>query len=122
MCLGVLLVPFGVPCLDLVDQCGLRRDTAPKALPTKMAEFDFRHVEPTAMFGGIMNVEFIGDSFGLRGRKCFIQRSFGMGIQIVHHEADFLCMRLMLINQFLDKMRPINFCALLCDFCPALTD
>jgi hypothetical protein len=65
MCLGVLLVPFGVPCVDLVDQCGLRRDTAPKALPTKMAAFDFRHVEPTAMVGGRMDVSFIGDSFGL---------------------------------------------------------
>jgi hypothetical protein len=73
MCLGMPLVPLEVPGLDLVDQCSLRRDTAPKALATQMAEFNLRHVEPTAMFGGIMDVSFIGDSFGLRGSKCFIQ-------------------------------------------------
>ena len=42
--------------------------------------------------------------------------SFGVGIQIVHHEANFLYVRIMLINKFLDKVRPINFCPLLCDF------
>jgi hypothetical protein len=122
MCLGVLRVPFGGPCLDLVDPCGLRRDTAPKARPTAMAEFAVRHVEPTAMFGGLMDVERIGDSLGLRGLTCFRQRSCGMGMQIVHHEADVLDMRIMLLKQFLDNMRPIHFWALLCAFCHALTD
>jgi hypothetical protein len=117
MCLGMPLVPLEVPGLDLVDQCGLRRDTAPEALTTEMAEFDLRHVEPTAMFGGIMDVSFLGDSFGLSGVKCFIQRGFGVGIQLVHHETEFLYVRRMLINQVLDKVRPINFRSLLRDFC-----
>ena len=56
MGLGVPLVPLGVPRLDLVDECGLRRDTAPKALTTQMAEFGLRHVEPTAVFGGIVDL------------------------------------------------------------------
>jgi hypothetical protein len=56
MCLGVLLVPLGVPRLDLVDECGLRRDTAPKALTTQMAEFDLSHVYPTAVFGSLMEL------------------------------------------------------------------
>jgi hypothetical protein len=55
MCLGVLLVPLGIPRLDLVDECGLRRDTAPKALTTQMAEFDLSHVEPTTVFGGMVD-------------------------------------------------------------------
>src|SRR6266508_2137162 len=44
MCLGVLLVPFGVPRADLFAECGLRRDTTPKALTTQMAEFNLSHV------------------------------------------------------------------------------
>jgi hypothetical protein len=44
MRLGMLLVPLGVPRLDLVDERSLGRDTAPKALTTQMAEFDLRHV------------------------------------------------------------------------------
>ena len=73
MGLGVLLVPLGIPRLDLVDECGLRRDTAPKALTTQMAEFDLRHVEPTAVFGGIVDLSFIRDSFRLRRIKGFIK-------------------------------------------------
>jgi hypothetical protein len=44
MGLGVLLVPLGVPRLDLFDECGFGRDTAPKTLTTQMAEFDLRHI------------------------------------------------------------------------------
>ena len=78
MSLGVLRVPLGVPRLDLVDKCGLRCDTAPQTLTTQMAQFDLRHVEPTAVFGGRMDRSFIRDSFRRRGIKGFIQRGFGM--------------------------------------------
>ena len=44
MGLGMLLVPLGVPRLDLVDEGGLGRDTAPKALTAQVAEFDLGHV------------------------------------------------------------------------------
>jgi hypothetical protein len=44
-----------------------------------------------------------------------------MGIQIVHHEANFLHMGIMLINQFLDKVRPISLCPLRSDFGIPLT-
>jgi hypothetical protein len=111
MDLGVPLVPFAVPCLNLFDECGLRRDTAPQALPTQMAEFDFRHVEPTAVFRRIMDLSFIRDSFRLRRIKGFIKSGFGMGIQIVHDEANLLHVRRMVIQQFFDKVRPIHFCA-----------
>jgi hypothetical protein len=45
-----------------------------------------------------MDLSFIRDSFRLRRIKGFIKSGFGMGIQIVHHEANFLHMGLMLIN------------------------
>ena len=89
-----------------------------KAAP---AEFDLRHVEPTAVFGGIMDREFIRDAFRLRGIKCFIQRGCGMGMQIVHHQTEFLHVGRMLINKFLDKVCPINFGPLLSDFGIPLT-
>jgi hypothetical protein len=111
-----------VPRLDLVDEGRLGRDTAPKALTTQMAEFDLRPVEPTAVLGGRMDVSFIGYSFGLRRIKCFIQRGFGVGIEMVQHQADFLHMRRRLINKSLDKMCPINFCPLLSDCGISLTN
>ena len=39
-----------------------------------------------------------------------------MGIEIVHHEANFLYVRIMLVNKFLDKVRPIHFCPCLRNF------
>jgi hypothetical protein len=115
MSLGVLLVPLGVPRLDLVEECGLRRDPAPQTLTTQMAEFDLRPVEPTAVFGGIMKFSFIRDSFRLTGIQCFIQRGFRVGMQIVHPQTNLLHVRRMLINQCLHKVRPITLCPLLSD-------
>jgi hypothetical protein len=40
----MLRVPLNVPRLDLVDEGSLGRETAPKALPTQMAEFNLCHV------------------------------------------------------------------------------
>ena len=68
-----------------------------------------------------MDVSFIGDSFRLLRGKGFIKRCFGVGIQIIHHEANFLSMGIMLINQCVDKVRPVNFCPLISDFGIALT-
>ena len=101
MSFGVSLVPFCVPRVDLVYESSLVRYTVWKTLTTEMAEFDLRHVEPTAMFGSIMDVSFVGDSFRLMGIKCFVKRSFGVGIEIIHHQTDFLHMRRMLVNECL---------------------
>ena len=56
-----------------------------------------------------MDLSFIRDSFRLRGIKCFIERCFGVGMQIIHHQTKFVYMRIMLINKLLDKVRPVNF-------------
>jgi len=100
MCLGVPLVPLRVPRLDLVDECGLGRDAAPKALTTQMAEFDLSHIEPTAVFWGRVHRSFIRYSFRLRRIKRFIKRRFDMVIEIVHHQAYFFYMGIMLVNKF----------------------
>ena len=56
MCLGVTRIPFDVPRLDLVEERFFLLYTARTALTTQMAEFDLSHVEPTAVFGGIMEL------------------------------------------------------------------
>jgi hypothetical protein len=121
MGLGVLRVPLDVPRLNLLDECGWRRDPAPKALTTEMAEFNRRHVSPTPVFGRIMDRSFIRDSLRLRGSKSFIKRGFGVGIAIGHDQTNFFHMRIRLINKLSDKIRPINLCPLCRDFGIALT-
>src|SRR5437016_9880379 len=56
-----------------------------------------------------MDLEFIRDSFRLRGIKGCIQRCFGMGIQIVHHQTKFFHMGIMLINKCSEKVGPWLF-------------
>ena len=104
----MLRVLLGVPCPDLCDACRLARATAPKALTTQMAEVDLGPVEPTAVFGGLMARSCIGYAFRRSGLKGFIQRCFGMGIQIVQHQTTLLHVRILLINKFLDKVRPLH--------------
>jgi hypothetical protein len=68
-----------------------------------------------------MDREFLRESLRLRRIKGFRKRGCGRGRQIVHHEAHLLPMGSMLINQFLDKVRPIHLRALLCHFGIPLT-
>jgi len=44
-----------------------------------------------------------------------------VGIQIIKHQADFLSMGIMLINEFSHKIGPVNFRTLISDFRRALT-
>jgi hypothetical protein len=116
MGLGVLLVPLGIPRLDLVDACGLRRDTTPKALTTQMAECDLRHVEPTVVLGGRGDRSFIRESFRLRRIKGFLKCCFGRRMQIIHHAAHCLHMGIRLIHKVLEKGCPIHLGPLRRDF------
>jgi hypothetical protein len=112
MGLGVLLVPLGVPRLDLVDERGLRRDTAPQALTAQRAEFDLRHVAPTAVLRSIRDRSCIRDAFRLRRLNGVRQRSMGVGMPMVPHEANLLHVGIMLVHQVCDHVRPIHVCSL----------
>jgi hypothetical protein len=96
--------------LDLFDQCGFRRDTAPQALPTQRAEFDLRPVEPTTRLGGRMDRSWIGNALGLSGGKGFRKRGLSVRMPMVHHPAHLFHVRSMVLNQFVDNVRPIHCC------------
>src|SRR2546422_6464438 len=44
-----------------------------------------------------------------------------MGIEIIHHQTDFLYMRIMLVNEHLYKVGPVNFGTLISHLGIALT-
>lgn len=114
MRLDVTVVTLGVPCLDLGDERALIRDTVCKTLTTQVAELSLGHVEPTAVFWGRVDVEFLCDALRLRRSKGFIKRCLAMGMQILKHETDLLSMGIMLIHKCLYKVGPINFGTLRC--------
>jgi hypothetical protein len=68
-----------------------------------------------------MDVSFLRDSLRLRGIKCFRQRGCGGGLELVHPQAHFLGVGIMLLNQFVAKACPIHLGPLRCDCAIPLT-
>ena len=79
-----------------------------------MLSSNFRHIQPTAVLGGIVDVQFVHDSSRFLWRKRLIERGAGVGIQVVHHQGDTLGARVELIRQMAYLMRPIDSRALVC--------
>ena len=78
------------PVGHLVGQGGGVGDAAIQALPAQDTQFDLGHVQPTAMFGGVMNLQPVDQ----RPSHCWLERLIQcrrfVGIQVVHHQDHFL--------------------------------
>jgi len=111
-----------LPSCDLLRQALFVRDASVQALSMQDTEFDFSHIEPTAMLGGVMDFQFGGNAAGLGRRKGFIERSKFVRVQIVHHQGDGVCLREMDIDQVAHAVGKIDHGAALChlDMAPSL--
>src|SRR5258708_7054752 len=56
--------------------------------PLKNADLDLGHIEPTAMFGRVMHLQSLPDALRFLGRKRLVEAGSGMGVEVVHHQAD----------------------------------
>jgi len=61
------------PAQGIAFQSCLVGDVTRQALAAENTEFDFRHIEPTAVFGDKMKLQSVQDTFGLSWGKHFIQ-------------------------------------------------
>src|SRR5574341_590639 len=61
------------PGRHLRDQDGFGRDTPVKTLAGQHRDLDFNHVQPTAMFGSVMELQLASNAAGLGWLKDFIQ-------------------------------------------------
>ena len=71
-------------------------------------EFDFSHVEPTAMFGRVMDFQFGGNAVRLSRGERFIQRGEFVRVQIIHDQDDRVCLRKMDIDQVAQAVGEID--------------
>lgn len=77
---GFVGVAFGFPGQGFAFQSYLIGDVTRQALTAENTEFDFRHIEPTAVFGDRMRLQSVQDTFGLGWGKHFIQGApYGTG-------------------------------------------
>src|SRR5438270_9893758 len=67
--------------------CLLKASDSPsQALSSQHREFNFGHVEPTAVFRCVMDLQFFRQAPCLLGCEHLIERRRAMGIEIVHHQ------------------------------------
>ena len=83
-----MLIAFSLPSIDLLLQGFTIWNPAIQALCTKDCEFTFGHIEPTSMLGCVMKLQLAGDPARFGGRKCLVERSRCMRIEIIHHQPD----------------------------------
>src|SRR5665213_483008 len=96
------------PCGDLLGQSLLVGDAAIEALPRQGREFDLRDVEPTAMLGGVVDLQLVRDPFRFGGLERFVQRGGGVGIEIVHDQDDALGVRVVHVHQVFHHVCPVH--------------
>ena len=67
-----------------------------QAVSGQHAEFDLRHIQPTAVFGCVVKLQAFHDAASLRRREGFVRRRHAMGVQslprtrygVVENDAD----------------------------------
>ena len=98
---GVPRGNFGLQRLEVAD--------APvfQALAGHATQLAFRHVEPTAVLGGVNEVDPADILPGLVWRKCFVECPLGVRVQIVADQRDSLDAGVTSIEQMGDFMSPV---------------
>ena len=70
-----------------------------QALSGHRGQLYLRDVQPTAMYGRVVNLRPLRKTESLFGRKGFIQRGKGMGVQVVHDQHDFFRVRVLFLQR-----------------------
>src|SRR5436309_16012087 len=96
------------PRADLVDECVAVGNAAIQALAGEHAEFGLGHVEPTAVFRGVMNLQLGGQPLGFGGWKRLVQRSRRVDVQLVYDQDNLLDVGEMHVDQVLDDVREVS--------------
>ena len=71
------------------------------------AELDLGDVEPTAVLGGVDELEAVPQRLGLGWRKGLVQGAGAVGVQVVHHQCDSLGAAVAL-GDVVEEVRPVS--------------
>ena len=107
------------PSGDFSDQLLLAGDAPIQTLTTQNADFDLDHVQPACMFGNIVELEPSQHASRLVGGKGLVERTGGMGRQIVEDDPDALCLGVMDIGEIAHAGGEVDGGAVVSDFDPA---
>jgi hypothetical protein len=78
-----MFISVFTPGLSLSDELPGFFDALIETLTGEHAEFDFGHIEPTAVFGGVVELETLGKSFSFGRSEGLVERTGMMGVELV---------------------------------------
>src|SRR5437764_8943173 len=78
-----------------------------ETLTAEEGEFALRHVQPTAMLGGVVQFQAVQEAAGFDGGERLIQGAAHMGVQVIEHQANLDRVRIVAIDQVADGVRPV---------------
>src|SRR5437867_5020360 len=73
---------------DLLFERFQIRQAASQTLTLKDAQFDFGHIEPTAMLRGVMELQLPENPPRFLRRKSFIEGGWLMGVELIHGDPN----------------------------------
>ena len=103
--LPVVAIPF--PSVDLLAHDGEVGDASIQALAAESAQLDFGDIEPTAVLGGVVDLEALGQRPGLLRRVGLVQRLDPVCVQVIHDEHDALGLWIAFPEHAADSAGPI---------------
>ena len=86
--LHLLSVSCRFPRLNFTSKILDCSDASGQALTAQGTQLVLGHVQPTSVFGGVMDLEPFRDSPCLCRWECFVERAQSVGIEVVHDQND----------------------------------
>ena len=96
---GLELVAWAFPGGDFLAQGVDRRNAAIQTLASEHGQLALGHIEPTAMLGGVVQLELASDPPGFVRGQNPVQGGGGMGIEVIQDQSDALGGREVVIDQ-----------------------
>ena len=87
---GTSLIAFLFERMDMSPQVSLIRDTLSQTTTAEHAQLDLGHVEPTAVYWSVVELQTLGDVPRFERLERIVERTELVGIEIVQHHSDRL--------------------------------
>ena len=104
---GTSLIAFLFERMDMSPQVSLIRDTLSQTTTAEHAQLDLGHVEPTAVYWSVVELQTLGDAPRFERLERIVERTELVGIEIVQHHSDRLSAGVCLVDQPLHLMSEV---------------
>ena len=95
----MLVIPRLLPCRDFSSQRLGIRNPPVQALTAEDRELDLDHVEPGGVLGRVVERQLLREPPGLWCREGGVERSGGVGVQVIDHKSDACSVGELLVDE-----------------------